>query len=60
MDLSQIVDYQVAVGAGDYKQLVANVKRLMEEEGFQPFGSIAISVADVTIYYAQAMVKYAD
>ena len=56
--MSNIIDYQVAIGKNDYKELVKAVNDLIKQ-GFQPFGGVSTTGGDTSlVYYAQAMVKY--
>jgi len=57
--MEKIVEYQVAVASADYKKLVNETNRLIQE-GFEPFGSVAIAVDEDSVHLAQAMVKYGD
>jgi len=61
--MSKIADYTV-VAEQDLKKMTKGVKALIDEHGWQPYGSFQVSVPVIdegaAPLYCQAMVKYAE
>jgi hypothetical protein len=56
--MRRIVEYRLATGDDDEKELNRSVNDLIAQ-GFEPFGGVAASTTrEAYIYYAQAMVRY--
>jgi len=55
----KVIEYQIAVGNGDCKELVQDVNDLIKN-GFQPLGGVSSCVDEERVYYSQAMIKIAS
>jgi hypothetical protein len=54
--MNKIIEYQIAKGTGDYKDLVKDVNELIKA-GFEPMGGVSTCGAGDAVSYTQAMIK---
>jgi hypothetical protein len=57
--MNNIIEYHCVSECGDFKLLNKSVNALIQK-GFQPLGGVSQIMDENGVYFAQAMVKYAE